>query len=153
MTVAASFVVWAHIAALVAAIGGSAFAFLILRPLALKTLEPPVAMRFMGALQQRFRWVVWGSILVFIVTGLWSSWAFCGITSLDALFDTSFGRTLAVKSLLAVILFASALSITLPLPGLAWFRQRQATIFWINVSLAAVIVLLASLMVRRGGVF
>ena len=125
----------------------------MLRPLALRTLEPPVAMRLMGAVQARFRWVQWGAILLFIATGIWSAVQFRGMTSLDALVDTAFGRTLLIKSALALLLFANALAVTLPLRSLAWFRQRQPTIIAINLALAAVIVLLASLMVRRGGLF
>ena len=150
----ASIAVWMHIVALVVAIGGSAFTLLVLRPLALRVLEPPVAMRLMGAVQARFRWVVWVAILGLIVTGLWSSMEFRNITSLDALFDTDFGRTLFVKSLLSLLLFANALAITLPFSWLAWFRQRAPTIMWVNLVLAAIIVLFASLMVRRGeGIF
>ena len=149
----ASIVAWVHIVALVVAIGGAAFSLLVLRPLALRVLEPPVAMRLMGAVQARFRWVIWGGILTLIVTGLWSM-DIRNITSSDALFDTDFGRTLVVKSLLALLLFANALAITLPFSWLAWFRQRAPTIMWINLILAAIIVLVASLMVRRGeGIF
>ncbi|MSQ41024.1 MAG: hypothetical protein EXR55_05085 [Dehalococcoidia bacterium] len=149
----AGIVAWLHVVAVVVGIGGSAFVLFVLRPLALRTLEPPVAMRLMGAVQARFRWVIWGAILTFIVTGLWTAVAFRGMTSLDALFTTAFGRTLVVKSLLALLLFAGAFSVTLPVPWLAWFRQRQFYIMRMNLVLAAIIVLLATLLVRRGGVF
>ena len=146
-------VAWLHVSAVVVGIGGAAFVLLVLRPLALKTLEPPVAMRLMGAIQARFRWIIWGVIATLVVTGLWNAIAFRGITSLDALLNTPFGRTLLVKSLLALLLFGGALSITLPVPWLAWFRQRQPQIMRMNLALAAIIVLLASLLVRHGGVF
>ena len=153
MSIAASFVAWVHIAAVVVAIGGSALVLLFLRPLALKTLEPPVAMRLMGGLQMRFRWAIWGAILLLVVTGVLSSWAFRGMTSLDALFTTAFGQALVIKSVLAALLFTGALAITLPLSWLGWFRQRAPTIMWINLLLATIIVLVASFMVRRGGLF
>jgi uncharacterized membrane protein len=153
MTVLSSLVAWVHIATVVVAIGGAAFVLLMLRPLALRTLEPPIAGRLMGAVQARFRWVQWAAIVLFIVTGIWSAVQFRGMTSLEAVFDTAFGRTLLVKSILALLLFANALAVTLPLRRLAWFRQRQPTIIAINLVLAAIIVLLASFMVRRGGLF
>ena len=140
-----------HIASVVVAVGGLAFAFLVLRPVALKAFEPPVAMGFIGEVILRFRWVTWSAIALLIVTWIWMSWAFRGVTTVDALFASSFGRTLAVKSRLAVAFFVNALGATIPLPTLPWFRQRTVPIFWINIMLAAVITLLASLMVRNGG--
>ena len=149
----ASVAAWLHIAAVVVAIGGSAFALLILRPLAMRTLEPPAAMALMGAVQARFRWAIWGGIVVLILTGLWTSYSFRGVDNLEALTSTSFGRTLAVKSALSLLLFGVALSITLPWARLDWFRQRQVTFMRLNLALATVIVLLAALLVRRGGIF
>ena len=153
MGVLASIVAWLHIGAVVVAIGGATFVLFVLRPLALRILEPPVAMQLVGAIQARFRWVVWGAIIVLIVTGLWTSIAFRGVSSVEALFDTSFGRTLLVKSLLALALFAGVLAATLPLSWLAWFRQHQVGVMRFNLTVAAVVVLLATLLVRYGGVF
>ncbi|MDP6107301.1 MAG: hypothetical protein QGI33_02555, partial [Candidatus Brocadiia bacterium] len=68
-------------------------------------------------------------------------------------FDTSFGRTLLVKSALAGVLILIALALTLPVDGLAWFRRHQVGLIRFNLSLALVITLLASLMVRYGGIF
>ena len=46
-----------------------------------------------------------------------------------------------------------ALALTLPVDGLAWFRRHQVGLIRFNLSLALVITLLASLMVRYGGIF
>lgn len=151
MTAWASIMAWLHVIAVVLAIGGSAFVLIFLRPQALKLLETPHAVRLMGGVQARFRWVMWGAIVVFIVTGVWLAWEFRGIRDVDALVSTSFGRTLLIKSILALVLFANALAITVPWRRLAWFRQRQVVIMQTNLLLAGVIVLLATFMVRRGG--
>ena len=153
MTTLASIVAWVHIVTVVVAIGGAAFMLLVLRPLAMRTLEPPVMGQLMGAVMARFRWVQWGAITIFVVTGVWMAVQFRGITSFDALFNNDFGRALFIKSMLALVLFANALAVTLPLSRLAWFRRRQPTIIAINLALAAIIVLLASFMVRGGGRF
>ena len=153
MTTWASIMAWLHILAVVLAIGGSAYALLYLRPQAMKLLDPAQAMRLMGGVQARFRWVIWSSIVVFIVTGAWLAWEFRGIQNTDVLVNTSFGRTLLVKSVLALVLFANALAVTLPWRRLAWFRQRQVVIMRTNLLLAGVIVLLASFMLRHGGLF
>ena len=149
----ASVMAWLHILAVVVAIGGSAFALIFLRPRALALMEPPEAMRLMGAVQMRFRWAVWTALVAFVVTGVYLAWEFRGVTTVDALFDSSFGRTLLVKSLLALVLFAGALSVTLPFAWLGWARQRQLVILRTNLVVAAVIVLLATFMVRSGGLF
>ena len=143
MATLSSLVAWVHIVTVVVAIGGAAFMLLVLRPLAMRTLEPPVMGQLMGAIAARFRWVQWGAIALFVVTGVWMAVQFRGITSFDALFNNDFGRAL----------FINALAVTLPLSRLAWFRQRQPTIIAINLALAAIIVLLASFMVRGGGRF
>ena len=148
-----SVVAWLHVGALVVGVGGAAFVLLVLRPLALRTLEPQVAQRLMGVVGLRFRWFNWGAIVVFIVTGLWLATAYRHITTADALFQTNFGKSLFIKSVLALALFAGALSVTLPGQKLAWFRKRQPTVIAINLVLAAVIVLIASAMVRQGGIF
>ena len=151
MPTAASIMAWLHIMAVVVAVGGSAFALLMLRPTALTLMEPAEAMRLMGAVQARFRWTVWTAIAVFVVTGVYLAWEYRGIDSVDLLFDTTFGRTLFVKSVLAIVLFAGVLSVTLPVSWLAWFRQRQVTILRLNLAVATVIVLFATFMIRRGG--
>ena len=147
-----SWVAWIHIVSVVVPIGGVTFLLFVLRPTVMRVMEPPEAMRLMGAIQMRWRWVVWVALALWVITGFWMAWAFRGMTSLDAVFDTSFGRTLFVKSALAGILMLIALTLTLPLDGLAWFRRHQVGFIRFNLVLAVVIILLASLMVRYGGI-
>ena len=149
----ASVMAWLHILAVVVAVGGTVFVVYFLRPQAMAVLEPPQAGRLMGAIAMRFRWLAWAALVTFVVTGLYLAVELRGITSVSALFDTSFGRTLFVKSLLALVLFAGVLAGTLPLPWLAWARQRAVPIMQMNIVVAALIVLLATLMVRAGGLF
>jgi uncharacterized membrane protein len=147
-----SWVAWVHVASVVVAIGGVTFILFVLRPTVLRLMEPPEAMRFMGAVQMRWRWVVWGSLSLLVITGFWMAWAFQGMTSLDVVLDTSYGRTLLLKSALAGLLMLIAMTLTLPMGGLAWFRRHQVGLIRFNLSLAAIIVLLASLLVRYGGI-
>ncbi len=148
-----SWIAWIHVVSVVVAIGGVTFLLFILRPTVMRVMEPPEAMRLMGAIQMRWRWVVWTALALWVVTGFWMAWGFRGMTSFDAVFDTSFGRTLLVKSALAGMLILIALALTLPVDGLAWFRRHQVGLIRFNLSLALVITLLASLMVRYGGIF
>ena len=149
----ASVMAWLHIMAAVVAVGGTVFVVYYLRPQAMAVLEPPQAGALMGAIAMRFRWAAWTALVVFVVTGVYLAVELRDITTVDALFDTPFGRTLFVKSLLALVLFAGVLAGTLPLPWLAWARQRAIPIMRMNIVVATLIVLLATLMVRAGGVF
>ncbi len=149
----ASVVAWLHIMAAVVAVGGTVFVVYFLRPGVMAVLEPPQAGPLMGAIAMRARWMAWAAILVFVVTGLYLAVELRDITTVSALFDSSFGRTLLVKSVLALVLFAGVLAGTLPLPWLAWARQRAIPIMQVNIVVAALIVLLAAFMVRAGGLF
>ena len=149
----ASVMAWLHMVAVVVSVGGTGFVVFYLRPQAIAVLEPPQVGALMGAIAMRFRWAAWTALVVFVVTGLYLAVEFRGITSVDALFDTSIGRTLFVKSLLALLLFAGVLAGTLPLSWLGWARQRAVPIMRMNIVVAALIVLLAAFMVRAGGLF
>ena len=149
----ASVMAWLHIMAVVVAVGSTIFVVAFLRPMAMAVLEPPQVGALMGPLALRLRWVAWAAVAIFVVTGLYLAVELRGITSLDALFGTSFGRTLFVKSLLALLLFAGIFAGTLPLSWLAWARQRAIPIMKMNIVVATLIVLLAAFMVRAGGLF
>ncbi|MBM3945955.1 MAG: hypothetical protein FJ315_00950 [SAR202 cluster bacterium] len=153
MPTAASIMSWLHIVAAVLTVGGAVFGLFFLRPAALKSLEPPVVQRLMGSIELRFRWVIWTAILIWIVTGLWLATSFRGITTGDELFGNTYGRTLLVKSILALVLFGGALSITLPSTRLRWFQARRPAVQRFNIAIAVIIILLAAFMVRRGGLF
>ncbi len=153
MAEVASIMAALHIMAAVVAVGGTVFVVFYLRPQAMAVLEPPQVGALMGAIAMRFRWAAWTAVVVFVVTGLYLATEVRGITTVDALFDTSFGRTLFLKSLLALVLIAGVLAGTLPLAWLGWARQRALPIMRMNIVIAAIIVLLAAFMVRSGGIF
>jgi uncharacterized membrane protein len=153
MGVAASIMSWLHIVAATLTIGGAVFGLFFLRPLALKSFDGPTVQKLMGGLEQRFRWVIWSAIIIWIVTGLWLATSFRGITTGGELVDNSYGRTLLVKSILAIALFVGALSITLPYKQLGWFHRRRPRVQLFNIIMAVTIILLAAFMVRSGGLF
>lgn len=61
---------WLHIMATIVWIGGMFTNMVIMRPVMMKTLAPPDAAKFMGALMKRFRIVVYASIVLLGVTGI-----------------------------------------------------------------------------------
>lgn len=64
-----SVVNWLHLLATVAWIGGMAYNLLVLLPVAGKTLEPPLVGKLMDAVVERFRILVYISIVILIATG------------------------------------------------------------------------------------
>jgi len=64
------FLKWIHLMATVAWIGGMFTNFFIYLPILGRTLDPPVAGKFMGAVMQRFRVMVYISMAVFLMTGI-----------------------------------------------------------------------------------
>lgn len=138
---------WLHIAAVVTAIGGSAFVLFVLRPALLATLGPEDRERVMEQVRARFHPILWVSIGVIAVTGLAAAGSL-QVLRPEVLFGTTYGQMLTIKVLLALVLFASALLITLPLPALARFRERTPQYLRMNVSIAVLIILIA-VMLRR----
>ena len=59
-----------HVLAVILWVGGMAFAHFFLRP-SVQTLEPPVRLRLLQTVMQRFFSVVLWASLVVLVTGLW----------------------------------------------------------------------------------
>jgi len=60
-----------HLLAVVIWVGGMFFAHVMLRPVAASQLEPPVRLRLWVGVFGRFFPVVWGAILLILVTGFW----------------------------------------------------------------------------------
>ena len=141
MPILAGIISWLHISAAVFTVGGITFILLTLRPATMAALEPPTVGKLMGQIALRFRWVVWLAMV------------YRGLTGPSDAMTTSYGRTLLIKALLSLVLFASALLTTLPMKRLAWFRARALTFQRLNAALAFIIILLATLMVRAGGIF
>jgi uncharacterized membrane protein len=59
-----------HVLAIVLWVGGMAFAHFCLRP-SVQTLEPPVRLRLLQAVMQRFFSAVLAAVVVVLVTGVW----------------------------------------------------------------------------------
>jgi uncharacterized membrane protein len=61
---------WLHLVATVVWIGGIVTNLIVVLPSAKESLEPPVMGRFMGSFIKRFRWLVYFSMGVLVVTGV-----------------------------------------------------------------------------------
>lgn len=109
---------WLHIGASIAAVGGSAFLWLVFLPAAKRTLTPETFAELRAAMHRRWAMVVHCSILLFLVSGFY-----------NYLFVTRFGKEGAyhmlfgIKFLLALVVFALAIGIT---SRMSWAEGMRA---------------------------
>jgi uncharacterized membrane protein len=136
---------WLHIASVVLAIGGTAFVVFVLGPTLRTGVAPDAQNQIFAGIRTRFFPIVWGCIAVILISGLAAAGSL-QVLRPNVLFGTTYGWMLTLKIVLALILFATALLITLPSPGLARFRERAPQYQRMIVGMAAVIILIATLL-------
>ncbi len=139
----ATFVQWVHLTAAVIGVGGIGFLLVILLPSA-RLLNPDQRELLLREVSEKFRWASWGVILLLIGSGFYNVREFY--------WDLRWGMAwtlLTLKIVLALIVFAISLCLTLPLKFLDWFRARRAT--WLSIAFGlAIVVIYISAYLRRG---
>jgi len=132
---------WLHVAAVVTAIGGTAFVVFVLGP-SMRRVSGESQQQILAGVRGRFFPIVWGCIAIIVVSGLAAAGSL-QVLRPSVLFNSVYGWLLLTKILLALILFACALLITLPGEGLARFRARAPQYQRMIVSIAVIIILIA----------
>ena len=133
---------WLHIAAVVLAIGGTSFVLFVLGP-TLRRLPGEAQQQIFAGIRTRFFPIVWGCIAVILLSGLAAAGSL-QVLRPQVMFGTTYGWLLTTKILLALIVFTCALLITLPNEGLARFRARATQYQRMIVSIAVIIILIAT---------
>jgi len=132
---------WVHIGAAVIGVGGMGFLIIVLLP-SLRVLSAEQRDLLAQAVMGRFRWVSWTAIVLLLVSGLYN---------VKLVWEAPWGtywRLLTVKVILALLVFAISLALTLPLNFLERFRARRR--MWLTLAFAlALIVILFSAYLRR----
>jgi uncharacterized membrane protein len=99
-----------HLLATVAWIGGMIANFFIYMPAMKKVLDPPTSGKLMAVLMKRFKIMVYISILIFIISGLFSSFVHYTTTepsSVESYWNILFGVKLAAFSLMVLLAIIS----------------------------------------------
>jgi uncharacterized membrane protein len=134
-----------HLLAVVLAIGGVFFAGFLLVP-ALALLAPDQAGQLVGAIMPTFSIIVWLALPTFLVTGVFM-WFFRARDSGMAygqFLRTRYSLLLIVKVVLAHVIAAISLLLTLPIEAFAGAKQQMPTLLQVNGFVALAILAIAA---------
>ena len=95
-----------HVLAAVLWVGGMFFAYVVLRPSSVATLEPPARLGLWAAVLSRFFTWVWGAIAVLLASGYWMIFALGGMKAVGMHVHLMHGLGLVMVLLFAHVYFA-----------------------------------------------
>ena len=137
-----TFLQWIHVTAVVLSVGGMAFLLIVLTP-GLGDIQPEQRQRLAKLVMNRFRWVLWSSMALILLSGLYSI--------REYYWEVAWGKSwelLTVKIVLAGVVFAIALALTLPFKLFDWVRARRQV--WLAIAAGiSVAVIFISAYLRR----
>lgn len=129
---------WIHVAAAVIGVGGIGFLLLILLP-STRVLSDDQRDLLLRAVLGKFRWASWSAILLLLLSGLYS----IRLRAWEAPWGT-YWKFLTIKIILAFLVFAISLGLTLPFKFLDWFRARRQMWLSIAFALALIVILIGA---------
>ena len=139
-----TFLQWVHVTAAVMGVGGMAFLLFVLTPgLGDLHLHSEQRDRLFREVRARFRWVLWSSMAVLLLSGLYNI--------RESYWEVAWGKSwelLTVKIVLACIVFVIALGLTLPFKLFAWVRARRQAWLAIAVGLAVAAIFISAYLRR-----
>ena len=134
---------WAHIGAVILAIGGAGFQFLVLRPASNAVLDAEEHARLRDAIRARWSRIVFGCIFVLLLTGFANFYFLVLAPKIPAKpYHWLFGP----KVLAAFVVFFIASALAGRSPGLAKMRARSSTWLGLLLVIAAGIVLVSGML-------
>lgn len=133
---------WVHVSAAVIGVGGMAFMLLVLFP-STGVLSEDQRAGFLKVVLGRFRWVAWAVIALLVASGLYN------VKLVWLVPWGPYWTFLTIKIVLAIVVFAIILCLTIPLSIFDWFHRRRNLWFSIAFGLAMVVILISAYL-RRG---
>jgi len=135
---------WLHVLGAVLAVGGVAFARLVLIPSA-EGLDEEAREALMEGIHKRFRQVVALSIGLLLITGLYN----VGIAAVAGSFSVSgYLYPMIFKLVLALVVFKIAFMLIVPGPAFSGVKAKRKTWLMVNLVLGAVVILLGAYLRR-----
>ena len=133
---------WVHVSSAVVGVGGMAFLLFILFP-SVHVLNDEQRGALMKTVLGRFRWITWSVIVLLVASGLYN------VKLVWLVPWGPYWTFLTIKIILAFVVFAIVLFLTIPLGILERFRQRRS--MWLSIAFGlAMVVILISAYLRRG---
>lgn len=129
------------------------FAYMILRPAAVETLEPPLRLRLWNAVFQRFFNWVWGAVGILLISGFFMIYLYGGISRVGWHVHAMLALGIAMMLIYGYVFFACYVPLSLHVSKQRWkeagemlakIRQLVA----VNLSLGLVIMLVV--LIGRG---
>jgi uncharacterized membrane protein len=136
-----TFLQWVHVTAVVLSVGGLAFLLIVLPGLG--DLQPEQRDHLFKQVTNRFRWVLWSSMAIILLSGLYNI--------REYYWEVAWGKSwelLTVKIVLACVVFAIALAVTLPFKLFDWVRARRQMWLAIAVGISAAVIFISAYLRR-----
>ena len=138
---------WLHVMAAVVAVGGVAFVRFVLLP-SIESLPDDQRQEMMGAVVDRFRKILWISIGLLLVTGLYH----VGIAATNgSLAAKPYLYGLIAKIVIALVVFKIGFMLTVPGDAFASVKANRKRWLMINFILGMVVILIAAYLRRFVG--
>lgn len=134
---------WIHLTAALIGVGGIGFLLIFLLP-STRRLSSEQRDLLLRTVLGKFRWATWAAIILLLGSGLYNVREFY--------WDLRWGfawRLLTLKIVLAFLVFAISLCLTVPLKSLNWFRARRGTWLLAAFVLAGAVIYISAYL-RRG---
>ena len=139
----ATFAQWVHVSAAVIGVGGMGFMLLVLLP-SVGVLSDEQRALLLKFVLGRFRWVTWSVIFLLLASGLYN------VRLVWLVPWGPYWKFLTIKIILAFLVFAIVLCLTIPIGIFKKFRARCH--LWLSIAFGlAMAVILISASFRRGG--
>jgi uncharacterized membrane protein len=114
-----------HLLAALIWVGGMFFAYVVLRPAAMDTLEPPQRLRLWDAVFSRFFNWVWSAIGVLLVTGLYMIYLYGGMAHVPRHVHFMLASGLAMMAIYGYVFFACYVPLSLHVGKQRWKEAAE----------------------------
>ena len=136
---------WLHLLSAILAVGGTVFLRFVLLPAA-QSLDEVQRQMLTAAVLRRFRPVLWGSIIVLFLTGLYNVGTVAIRGGLASAPD--YLHILVTKIFLAFVIFGFAFLLTVPGEIFSGMKTRRKQWLAVNAVLGVIVVLLSAYLRR-----
>lgn len=109
-----------HLLAALIWVGGMFLAYVVLRPAAVETLEPPQRLRLWNAVFRRFFVWVWGAVAMLPVSGLWMIMLYGGFAHVQPYINIMLALGLAMIAIYGYVYIAQYRKLSRLVAGQSW---------------------------------